>query len=64
MITPNERGVRIILEREIKVQQTKTNVTVSIPMAHRELLSISGGDIVVMSVDLKKEAIILKKKEE
>ncbi len=64
MVTPNERGVTLILEREIKVQQTKTNVTINIPMAHRELLGISGGDTVVMSVDLKKQAIILTKKEE
>jgi bifunctional DNA-binding transcriptional regulator/antitoxin component of YhaV-PrlF toxin-antitoxin module len=55
--------IKILLEREIKVQETKTNVTVNIPKTHREILGIQGGDTVIMSVDLKKNAVILKKKE-
>lgn len=51
----------MLLQKTVKVQETKTNVTVNIPIEQREALGISGGDTVLLIADTKKKEIILRK---
>lgn len=50
-------------QKTVKVQETKTNVTINIPREQREALGIVGGDTVLLSADTDKKIIILKKME-
>jgi AbrB family looped-hinge helix DNA binding protein len=51
----------MVLNRMVKVQETKSNVTVNIPKETREVLGISGGDTLLLSADTESNQITLKK---
>lgn len=51
----------MILNKTAKIQVSKTNVTINIPMEHREALGISKGDTVLISTNTKTKEIKLKK---
>lgn len=54
----------MILQRTVKVQESKTNVTINIPAEHRSALGISGGDTLLIMTDTDKQEIILRKVDE
>ena len=49
------------LQKTAKVQVSKTNVTINIPIEQREALGIAGGDTVLLTADTNKKEIIIKK---
>ena len=49
------------LQKTAKVQVSKTNVTINIPVEQREALGIAGGDTVLLTADTNKKEIIIKK---
>ena len=54
-------GWKMTLQKTAKVQVSKTNVTINIPIEQREALGIAGGDTVLLTADTNKKEIIIKK---
>jgi bifunctional DNA-binding transcriptional regulator/antitoxin component of YhaV-PrlF toxin-antitoxin module len=51
----------LILQNTVKVQQTKSNVTLNIPKEQREVLEICGGDTLLLTANTETNEIIIKK---
>ena len=51
----------MVLVKTAKVQETKTNVVVNIPIKQREALGINGGDTVLITADTQNKIITILK---